>query len=111
MCALLYGVQTCSLPIFLSRFWPGLETLLRSSIGKFAVLVGIRLGLFNPSGTGQTRYRVSLQAAARGQGLADSLKHRGLLLRPEERRVGQECVSTCRSRGWPYNYKKKIIKY
>src|SRR3546814_16547078 len=22
--------------------------------------------------------------------------------RSEERRVGQECVSTCRSRGWPY---------
>src|SRR3546814_15506116 len=23
-------------------------------------------------------------------------------LRSEERRVGTECVSTCRSRGWPY---------
>src|SRR3546814_12105744 len=23
--------------------------------------------------------------------------------RSEERRVGKECVSTCRSRGWPYN--------
>src|SRR3546814_13767063 len=26
--------------------------------------------------------------------------------RSEERRVGKECVSTCRSRGWPYHYKK-----
>src|SRR3546814_10426441 len=26
--------------------------------------------------------------------------------RPEERRVGQECVSTCRSRWSPYHYKK-----
>src|SRR3546814_17799793 len=25
----------------------------------------------------------------------------------EERRVGKECVSTCRSRGSPFNYKKK----
>src|SRR3546814_15395191 len=25
------------------------------------------------------------------------------LLRSEERRVGKECVSTCRSRGWPYH--------
>src|SRR3546814_6730651 len=25
------------------------------------------------------------------------------LLRSEERRVGKECVSTCRSRWWPYN--------
>src|SRR3546814_19078396 len=27
--------------------------------------------------------------------------------RSEERRVGKECVSTCRSRGSPYTYKKK----
>src|SRR3546814_18033429 len=27
--------------------------------------------------------------------------------RSEERRVGKECVSTCKSRWWPYNYKKK----
>src|SRR3546814_11891774 len=28
-------------------------------------------------------------------------------IRSEERRVGKECVSTCRSRGSPYTYKKK----
>src|SRR3546814_19132347 len=28
--------------------------------------------------------------------------------RSEERRVGKECVSTCRSRWTPYHYKKKI---
>src|SRR3546814_11872710 len=27
--------------------------------------------------------------------------------RSEERRVGKECVSTCRTRWWPYHYKKK----
>src|SRR3546814_12007127 len=27
--------------------------------------------------------------------------------RSEERRVGKECVSTCRSRCWPYHSKKK----
>src|SRR3546814_20906742 len=27
---------------------------------------------------------------------------RDLLRRSEERRGGKECVSTCRSRGWPY---------
>src|SRR3546814_15477970 len=31
-------------------------------------------------------------------------------LRSEERRVGKECVSTCRSRWSPYNYKKTIRK-
>src|SRR3546814_19118487 len=28
-------------------------------------------------------------------------------VRSEERRVGQACVSTCRTRGWPYHKKKK----
>src|SRR3546814_20004885 len=28
----------------------------------------------------------------------------------EERRVGKECVSTCRSRWWPYHLKKKYNK-
>src|SRR3546814_12320480 len=31
--------------------------------------------------------------------------------RSEERRVGTECVSTCRSRWSPYHYKKKIHDY
>src|SRR3546814_11039901 len=30
-------------------------------------------------------------------------------LRSEERRVGKECVSTCRSRWSPYHYKKHIM--
>src|SRR3546814_14504256 len=31
--------------------------------------------------------------------------------RSEERRVGTECVSTCRSRWAPYHYKQKIYVY
>src|SRR3546814_17468112 len=31
--------------------------------------------------------------------------------RSEERRVGKECVSTCRSRWSPYHYKKNNMKY
>src|SRR3546814_11233930 len=31
--------------------------------------------------------------------------------RSEERRVGKECVSTCRSRWSPYHYKKKTTAY
>src|SRR3546814_14216890 len=38
----------------------------------------------------------------KSQGLEFSFK-----LRSEERRVGKECVSTCRSRWSPYHYKKK----
>src|SRR3546814_11710379 len=33
--------------------------------------------------------------------------HNGLKFRSEESRVGKECVSTCRSRWWPYHKKKK----
>src|SRR3546814_17115432 len=34
----------------------------------------------------------------------------GWFLRSEERRVGKECVSTCRSRGSPSHYKKTKTK-
>src|SRR3546814_12157952 len=34
----------------------------------------------------------------------------GLAFRSEERRVGKECVSTCRYRWSPYHYKKTISK-
>src|SRR3546814_19622586 len=36
---------------------------------------------------------------------------RAAALRSEERRVGQECVSTCRSRWSPYHSKKKKTTY
>src|SRR3546814_9120417 len=39
-----------------------------------------------------------------------SLLHLGpAVARSEERRVGKECVSKCRSRGAPYNEKKQIV--
>src|SRR3546814_12339753 len=51
------------------------------------------------------------------QHLAKRLDHhliagKGLILgRSEERRVGKECVSTCRSRWSPYHYKKTTSKH
>src|SRR3546814_19633641 len=44
-----------------------------------------------------------LQMASRDTGALEGA-HR---MRSEERRVGKECVSPCRSRWWPYNEKKK----
>src|SRR3546814_9664535 len=46
-------------------------------------------------------HRVLLGAAA-----ARFPVHLAQLLRSEERRVGKECVSTCRSRWSPYHYKE-----
>src|SRR3546814_18102295 len=34
---------------------------------------------------------------------AEAQQIRRLVVRSEERRVGKECVSTCRSRWWPYH--------
>src|SRR3546814_14348161 len=33
----------------------------------------------------------------------DPQRSRRIVVRSEERRVGKECVSTCRSRWWPYH--------
>src|SRR3546814_18819356 len=40
----------------------------------------------------------------------DRLGEPARILRSEERRVGKECVSTCRSRWSPYHSKKKTCK-
>src|SRR3546814_13638883 len=49
---------------------------------------------------GRNRARIGRQIAFRGNGNA----------RLEERRVGEECVSKCRSRVWPFIYNKKHKK-
>src|SRR3546814_3311655 len=82
-CALVTGVQTCALPI--SWFGSGVLRPLRRSGGE----VG------------------SPGAAPEGPGCDDSSMTELPLaehdLRSEERRVGKECVSTCRSRWSPYH--------
>src|SRR3546814_11416792 len=51
------------------------------------------------------------RAASSRSGSSDVLAALGVQIdadmRSEERRVGKECVSTCRSRWSPYHYKKK----
>src|SRR3546814_17019544 len=42
-----------------------------------------------------------------GQVACNQIGHRQPVIRSEERRVGKECVSTCRSRWWPSTSKKK----
>src|SRR3546814_6623881 len=75
-CALVTGVQTCALPISPSR---------KSGKGSF----------FFPL-LGRGRDRVS------GRGEVSEITE-SLPARSEERRVGKECVSTCRSRWSPYH--------
>src|SRR3546814_4804098 len=78
-CALVTGVQTCALPIYARN---------KSPISVYEL--GL-IGLY-----GDTSYQ-----GAHGKGrqyYAPSTNSRS-----EERRVGKECVSTCRSRWSPYH--------
>src|SRR3546814_8384958 len=79
-CALVTGVQTCALPI--SQY---------------------RLGLMYENGRGVP---MDLAEAEKWYGRAAEQGYSGAqynLGRSEERRVGKECVSTCRSRWSPYH--------
>src|SRR3546814_13975023 len=61
-------------------------------------LLGI-VGLLDRDQAVARRYFLKAQASDPGQPI-------GFLNRSEERRVGKECVSTCRSRWSPYHTKK-----
>src|SRR3546814_3966853 len=87
-CALVTGVQTCALPICPRDFdlqW------------KFAKLAGI---LVEVTRAGTSRLSSDHHVAIIGIGLN---LNDARALRSEERRVGNECVSTCRSRWSPYH--------
>src|SRR3546814_8755730 len=93
-CALVTGVQTCALPICGARPLAA-EHHHAVAVRQFRVL-----------------HRAVLALVHRNLGEAESLLQEGdgglrVLVRSEERRVGKECVSTCRSRWSPYHEKKK----
>src|SRR3546814_19116334 len=85
-CALVTGVQTCALPIF--RRAPLVPQ--GREIEKPARRRHDQPGLLLPRRSGLP----FIISAGR---------------RSEERRVGKECVSTCRSRWSPYHYKKNSL--
>src|SRR3546814_17053061 len=85
-CALVTGVQTCALPI--SR--PQGQSQKHQDMGR----------------SGQGRHRACLPQSKNLRQRTIYIPRR---LRSEERRVGQECVSTCRSRLSPYHYKKNFF--
>src|SRR3546814_18079130 len=86
-CALVTGVQTCALPI----------SALGGPLSPFAPIVAALM----PNGPGGPFCQ---SAASPNDGGVYSGASVG---RSEERRVGKECVSTCRSRWAPYHSKKK----
>src|SRR3546814_17724846 len=72
-----------------------------------------RRGFFVGHGKSSPAYWIGPVPARRGAShkvlwqRGDPALLEGAWTRSEERRVGKECVSTCRSRWSPYHYKKK----
>src|SRR3546814_17320802 len=88
-CALVTGVQTCALPIFGGVTYTPIDVADYDEVG-YAGWYGDDLA-GKPTANGEIFDPASI--------------------RSEERRVGKECVSTCRSRWSPYHYKKKNTPY
>src|SRR3546814_15954171 len=87
-CALVTGVQTCALPICTTSYTMTLPSAVALRCGKRLV---------------RRRFRTTIFSWA--DELNSTIKWE--TRRSEERRVGKECVRTCRSRWSPYNRKKK----
>src|SRR3546814_14060213 len=112
--ALVTGVQTCALPIFAqfqrarAAHHDGGAALYRDEAGRERARTVMRsCGRGERALPDQRRGR-SHAAGARGQaGLACGPVILARAQRSEERRVGNECVSKCRSRWSPYHEKKK----
>src|SRR3546814_1084023 len=90
-CALVTGVQTCALPISVASFALGAATSRVADDVVFKALTLLELEL-----------ELAFNAASVALDLL-ALALSNLSTRSEERRVGKECVSTCRSRWSPYH--------
>src|SRR3546814_10451465 len=93
-CALVTGVQTCALPISAGR---------AVSIGELGQIYAERNGGYRPhagalvvTDTFAKEHPDAISAFLGGW-------REAIQARSEERRVGNECVSTCRSRWSPYH--------
>src|SRR3546814_2680514 len=94
-CALVTGVQTCALPIYNPN---------RKRVDdiSFALKRGEILGIAGLVGAGRTELVSALFGSYPGRYVGEVWLDGKLIDRSEERRVGKECVSTCRSRWSPY---------
>src|SRR3546814_16925943 len=115
-CALVTGVQTCALPILavlddhrvaIATLAPGKQYFAVTGAFDRRPVRGCIINPFVRSDLVQYRMLATI-----GKARADACKvHRRsdecfAHARSEERRVGKECVSTCRSRWSPYHSKK-----
>src|SRR3546814_3325506 len=92
-CALVTGVQTCALPIF------------RIDLRLIAEMVTPNARVLDIGcGDGELLAELTRAKGVDGRGIELSMAGvHACVSRSEERRVGKECVSTCRSRWSPYH--------
>src|SRR3546814_15794170 len=102
-CALVTGVQTCALPI--SYYTPDGNSLrkafIRTPVSFTRISSGFTTGRLHPI-LNVIRSHKGVDYAA-PIGTPVKATGDGIVKRSEERRVGKECVSTCRSRWSPYH--------
>src|SRR3546814_12312164 len=88
----------------------GLFNRLAGDLGIDALVLGLTAGLANPIIVAlrmQMELRYGKAAVEHPRGGGFEIED---FIRTEERRVGKECVSTCRSRWWPSHTKTKVNK-
>src|SRR3546814_12737344 len=96
-CALVTGVQTCALPILVKK------------MGVFSMRTGFLLITSAAIAISATSAKAQTVAPATEAASSDDATGSDETfgeIRSEERRVGKECVSPCRSRWSPYPYNK-----
>src|SRR3546814_3196467 len=90
-CALVTGVQTCALPISLDGRQIGKPGNHANALRQLQTMRGRRV-IFHTA-----------LCLFDGRDTSDTPQYQLENIRSEERRVGKECVSTCRSRWSPYH--------
>src|SRR3546814_1955526 len=99
-CSLVTGVQTCALPISSE----GLAAYLWTHEGEQLTFVLNIHGEATAASASQPKMTGTVLAIPGDYGRHRGV--RGVVGRAEERRVGKECVSTCRYRWSPHQLKK-----
>src|SRR3546814_7807501 len=101
--ALVTGVQTCALPICTLKIGLLLRLILKSlkkmrntSSERMNLILYVRVAELFSDEKSQKEEQEQLKQIIREEGEEVDI------MRSEERRVGKECVSTCRSRGSQY---------